>query len=150
MDHDMVVVGAWIIKSAGGVGGSAVPAAGHSSPWVGADAQGEFRCQDGVRHDPELQDSPGCVQHAVDRQDQEMKDLSTNGRFQSVGSDVIPAHDSYRRSNKLTRTQAGLPSSSAQGAKVLETCLYLLSVLSIECYIVIGVILYGYIVIGGM
>ena len=37
----------------------------------------------------------------------------------------------------------------AQGAKVLETCLYLLSVLSVECYIVIGVILYGYIVIGG-
>ena len=37
-----------------------------------------------------------------------------------------------------------------EGAKVLEMCLYLLSVLSIECYIVIGVILYGYIVIGGM
>ena len=37
-----------------------------------------------------------------------------------------------------------------EGAKVLEMCLYLLSVLSIECYIVIGVILYDYIVIGGM
>ena len=37
-----------------------------------------------------------------------------------------------------------------EGAKVLEACLYLLSVLSLECYIVIGVILYGYIVIGGM
>ena len=37
-----------------------------------------------------------------------------------------------------------------EGAKVLETCMYLLSVLSIECYTVIGVILYGYIVIGGM
>ena len=29
---------------------------------------GEFRCQDGVRHDPELQDSPGCVQQVADRQ----------------------------------------------------------------------------------
>ncbi|EMS47653.1 hypothetical protein TRIUR3_09528 [Triticum urartu] len=37
-----------------------------------------------------------------------------------------------------------------EGAKVLETCVYLLSVLSVECYTVIGVILYGYIVIGGM
>ena len=37
-----------------------------------------------------------------------------------------------------------------QGAKLLEMCVYLLSVLSIECYTVIGVILYGYIVIGGM
>lgn len=25
---------------AGGVGGGAVPAAGHGSPWIGADAQG--------------------------------------------------------------------------------------------------------------
>ncbi|VAI04759.1 unnamed protein product [Triticum turgidum subsp. durum] len=48
MDHDMVVVGARIIKSAGGIRGGAVPAAGHGSPWVAADAQGEFRCQDGV------------------------------------------------------------------------------------------------------
>uniref|UniRef100_N1R3G1 Uncharacterized protein n=1 Tax=Aegilops tauschii TaxID=37682 RepID=N1R3G1_AEGTA len=30
---------------------------------------GEFRCQDGVRHDPELLDSPGCVQQVADRQD---------------------------------------------------------------------------------
>ncbi|EMS56277.1 hypothetical protein TRIUR3_27756 [Triticum urartu] len=37
-----------------------------------------------------------------------------------------------------------------EGAKVLETCMYLLSVLFVECYTVIGVILYGYIVIGGM
>uniref|UniRef100_A0A453D9I8 Calponin-homology (CH) domain-containing protein n=1 Tax=Aegilops tauschii subsp. strangulata TaxID=200361 RepID=A0A453D9I8_AEGTS len=57
----------------GGVGGGAVPAAGHGSPWVGADAQGEFRCQDGVRHDPELQDSPGCVQQAADRQVQNIE-----------------------------------------------------------------------------
>ncbi|XP_037430162.1 uncharacterized protein LOC119295812 isoform X1 [Triticum dicoccoides] len=48
MDHDMVVAGARIIKSAGGIRGGAVPAAGHGSPWVAADAQGEFRCQDGV------------------------------------------------------------------------------------------------------
>ena len=44
---------------------------------------------------------------------------------------------------------AGCDVLQAQGAKVLETCMYLLSVLSVECYIVIGV-LYGYIVIGGM
>ena len=37
-----------------------------------------------------------------------------------------------------------------EGTKVLETCVYLLSVLSVECYTVIGVILCGYIVIGGM
>ena len=44
---------------------------------------------------------------------------------------------------------AGCDVLQVEGAKVLETCLYLLSVLSVECYIVIGVILYGYIVIGG-
>uniref|UniRef100_R7VZR0 HTH three-helical bundle domain-containing protein n=1 Tax=Aegilops tauschii TaxID=37682 RepID=R7VZR0_AEGTA len=42
MDHDVVVVGAWIIKYASGVGGGAMPAAGHSSPWVNFDAKTEY------------------------------------------------------------------------------------------------------------
>jgi hypothetical protein len=45
---------------------------------------------------------------------------------------------------------AGCDVLQVEGAKVLETCLYLLSVLSVECYIVIGGILYGYIVVGGI
>jgi len=51
--------------------------------------------------------------------DQEMKDRSTNGRFQSVGSDLIPAHESYRSSSRLTRTQAGVPSSSVSWLHLL-------------------------------
>uniref|UniRef100_M8BRL8 Uncharacterized protein n=1 Tax=Aegilops tauschii TaxID=37682 RepID=M8BRL8_AEGTA len=42
MDHDVVVVGAWIIKYASGVGGGAMPAAGHSSPWVNFDAKTQY------------------------------------------------------------------------------------------------------------
>ena len=45
---------------------------------------------------------------------------------------------------------AGCDVLQVEGAKVLETCLYLLNALSVEGYIVIGVILYGYIVIGGI
>ena len=59
------------------------------------------------------------LQHLPLVADQEMKDRSTNGRFQSVGSDLIPAHESYRSSSRLTRTQAGLPSSSVSWLHLL-------------------------------
>ena len=63
----------WLINGSvggfvGGVGGCALPADGRRAPWSGAHAQGELRCKERVRDDPELQGPAGRLQQAQDHQ----------------------------------------------------------------------------------